>query len=212
MTNDITNTKTRKSIQRPLSILAYGLSEEQLLLIQKNLPSNRMRVINCDCFTDLIAFAYIAAIINPDCLTGEDITCFNEYFNDVGVYSEKIIFTKQHSLLNVLSKTVKCTVFQGDFEFENKIRYVLLDAVRVEKRLNSYSDTIAQTIRVLSEIRNHPYITTAELAEKIERNVRTVQRYITTLICAGEFIEYDHKKKGWALFENQSMLFGDYKK
>ena len=107
---------------------------------------------------------------------------------------------------------MKCTVFQSDFEFEDKIRYVLLDAARVEKRLSSYSDTITQTIRVLSEIRNHPYITTAELAEKIERNPRTVQRYITTLICAGEFIEYDHKKKGWTLFENKSMLFGDYKK
>ena len=63
---------------------------------------------------------------------------------------------------------------------------------------------------MLSEIRKHPGITTAELAEIIERNAKTVQRYITTLNCAGEFIEYDRKKKGWFLFENKSVLWGDY--
>ena len=53
-------------------------------------------------------------------------------------------------------------------------------------------------------------MTIKELAEKIERNPRTVQRYITTLVCAGEFIDYDRKKKGWYLYDNKSVLWGDY--
>ena len=140
----------------------------------------------------------------------ENIEYFNEFANDVGAYSEKIIFTKPHSLLNALQNNVKYIVFNDDFDFQDKIRYVLLEASRDDKRSNSYSDTISQTIRVLSEIRKHPYITTAELAEIIERNPRTVQRYITTLVCAGEFIEYDRKRKGWFLYENKSILWGEY--
>ena len=112
--------------------------------------------------------------------------------------------------MNALQNNVKYIVFNDDFDFQDKIRYVLLEASRDDKRSNSYSDTISQTIRVLSEIRKHPYITTAELAEIIERNPRTVQRYITTLVCAGEFIEYDRKRKGWFLYENKSILWGDY--
>ena len=120
------------------------------------------------------------------------------------------IFTKNHPILSALNKNVKHTVLDGEFELKAKIKYLLLEATRSEKRNDTYSDTIAQTIRVLSEIRKHPGITTAELAEIIERNAKTVQRYITTLNCAGEFIEYDRKKKGWFLFENKSVLWGDY--
>ena len=31
-----------------------------------------------------------------------------------------------------------------------------------------------------------------------------------TLVCAGEFIDYDRKKKGWYLYDNKSVLWGDY--
>ena len=109
-----------------------------------------------------------------------------------------------------MNRNVRYVVFVDAFDFQDKIKYVLLEASREDKRSNSYSDTVSQTIRVLSEIRKHPYISTAQLAEIIERNPRTVQRYITTLVCAGEFIEYDKKKKGWFLYENKSVLWGDY--
>lgn len=181
------------------------------MFVHENLPNTNTVVIDCsDCFTDIIATAYIAVIINPDLLTAENIEYFNELVADVGNTSGTLIFTKTHNILNQLSKSVKYQVFADDFEFEDKIKYILLESSRTEKRNSAYSDTISQTIRVLSEIRKHPYITTAELAVKIERNARTVQRYITTLNCAGEFIEYDRKKKGWCLYENKSVLWGDY--
>lgn len=205
------NPITGEQLHKTSNILIYGLSDEQLIFVYDNLPNKNISVIDCsDCFTDIIATAYIAVIINPDLLVEENIEYFNEFANDVGVYSEKIIFTKPHKILQSLEKNVRYSVFQDDFDFADRIKFILLEACRAEKRTSSYSDTISQTIRVLSEIRKHPFITTAELAEIIERTPRTVQRYITTLICAGEFIEYDRKKKGWFLYDNKSVLWGDY--
>lgn len=205
------NPITGEQLHKRSNILIYGLSDEQLIFVYDNLPNKNISVIDCsDCFTDIIATAYIAVIINPDLLVEENIEYFNEFANDVGVYSEKIIFTKPHKILQSLEKNVRYSVFQDDFDFADRIKFIMLEASRAEKRTSSYSDTISQTIRVLSEIRKHPFITTAELAEIIERTPRTVQRYITTLICAGEFIEYDRKKKGWFLYDNKSVLWGDY--
>ncbi len=198
-------------LKKTKDVLVYGISDEEFAIICEELPSNDIRVIDCsDCFTDIIALPYIAVIINPDLLAREHIEYFNDYANEVLYFTEKIVFTKNHAVLSALNKNVKHTVLNGEFELKAKIKFLLLEATRSERRNDTYSDTIAQTIRVLSEIRKHPGISTAKLAEIIERNAKTVQRYITTLNCAGEFIEYDRKKKGWFLFENKSVLWGDY--
>ena len=207
----VINPKTGEILTRKYNILIYGLDDEQTEAVIGGVPNVNVNILDCtDCFTDIIATPYIAAIMNPDFLVSENIDYFNEFADEVGAYSEKIIFSKPHPILNELNANVKRIVFQNEFDFLDKIKFVLLEAARSEKRAVSYSETISQTIRVLSEIRKHPYITTARLAEIIEKNPRTVQRYITTLVCAGEFIEYDRKKKGWFLFENKSVLWGDY--
>ena len=205
------NPMTGEELRRTKDVLVYGISDNQFAIICEELPSSDIRVVDCsDCFTDIIALPYIAVVLNPDVMEQEHIDYFNDYANEVLYFTEKIIFTKDHPVLKQLNKNVKHVVLDGDFEIKAKIKYLLLDATRSDRRNDTYSDTIAQTIRVLSEIRKHPGITTAELAEIIERNAKTVQRYITTLNCAGEFIEYDRKKKGWFLFDNKSVLWGDY--
>lgn len=193
------------------SVLTYGISEKQSDLLMNNLPATNVDVIDCsECFTDLIATNYIAVVINPAALSDEHIAYFEEMVENFIITKEKILFVENHPILNELSNDIKYTVFSDDFDFEAKIKYILLDALREEKKVKTYSDTISQTIRVLSEIRRKPYITTNQLATIIERTPRTVQRYINTLICAGEFIEYDRKKKGWYIVENKSVLWGDY--
>lgn len=205
------NPMTGEELRRTKDVLVYGITDNQFAIICEELPSGDIRMVDCsDCFTDIIALPYIAVILNPDVMEQEHIDYFNDYANEVLYFTEKIIFTKDHPVLKQLNKNVKHVVLDGDFEIKAKIKYLLLDATRSDRRNDTYSDTIAQTIRVLSEIRKHPGITTAELAEIIERNAKTVQRYITTLNCAGEFIEYDRKKKGWFLFDNKSVLWGDY--
>lgn len=201
---------TGEKVFRTRNILVYGITDDESAVIADSLPNKNIRIIDCfDCFTDLIALPYIAAVIDPECLTREDVNTLNEYAEEVQYLNERYIFTKRHSIINTLSKRLKCTVLEKE-EFAYRLKYVLLEAARADKKYDNYSDTVAQIIRVLSEIRKHPYITTDQLAEKIERNPRTVQRYITTLNCAGELIEYDRRKKGWFLYENKSILWGDY--
>lgn len=205
------NPMTGDKIYRTKNVLTYGVSDDELAILQQELPNKDICIVDCtECFTDIIATSYIVLVINPDFIEQEHIDYFNEYADEVRYYTEKIAFTKRHAILDTLNKNVKYTIFEDETELKSKIKYLLLEALRAERRSDTYSDTIAQTIRVLSEIRKKPGITTAELAEIIELNEKTVRRYIATLNCAGEFIEYDRKKKGWFLYENKSMLWGDY--
>ena len=205
------NPITGEKIYRTINVMVYGITDEQFEIICDELPNKEIRVFDAtEQYTDIVALPHIAAIFNPDVVNEDIIDFLNSFSDEVMHYTEKFIFTKNHPVLQKLNKNVKYIVFDDDVELKSKIKFLLLDAMRANKRNETYSDTIAQTIRVLSEIRKHPYITTAELAEIIERNAKTVQRYITTLNCAGEFIEYDRKKKGWHLPDNKSVLWGDY--
>lgn len=205
------NPMTGDKIYRTKNVLTYGVSDDELAILQQELPNKDICIVDCtECFTDIIATSYIFLVINPDFIEQEHIDYFNEYADEMRYHTAKIAFTKKHAILDTLNKNVKFTIFEDETELKSKIKYLLLETLREEKRSDTYSDTIAQTIRVLSEIRKKPGITTAELAEIIERNAKTVRRYIATLNCAGEFIEYDRKKKGWFLYENKSMLWGDY--
>ena len=204
------NPKTKEKIDKITEVFVYGITDEEFLIVVESLPNNKVHITDCsDCFTDILALPYIAVIINLDSLTQENIMDLNAFYGAIGTYSEKIVFTKKHPILESL-KNVKYIVFESKLEFEDKLKYILLDAVKSDKKYESYSEIISQIIRVLSEIRKHPGISSAQLAKIIERNPRTVQRYIATLNCAGEVIEYDSKRKGWLLLENKSVLFGDY--
>ena len=207
---ELINPKTGEVMKRFYRVLTYGITDEQTIMLLSNIPSADIEVLDVsDCFTDIITTAFIALIVNPYALEPEHIDIFNEITEEFYLNNEKIVFVADHPFLDRLKHINRYTIFSDDFEFESKIKYVLLQALQKEKKMKTYSYTISQTIRVLSEIRKHPYISTNQLAEIIERTPRTVQRYINTLICAGEFIEYDRKKKGWYMYENKSILL-DY--
>ena len=208
---EITNPKTNEKIKPTKDVLLYGLSTDETNVILKEIPYNYIRVLDCtDCFTDIIALPYIAVVINPDLLVEENIDYFNYMAESLLYFPEKIIFTKPHPILSTLSSNVKYTILNGVIEIKANFKYLILDAIKTSNRSANYSSTISQTIRILSEIRKNAYITTAELSKIIERSPKTVLRYITTLNCAGEFIEYDKSKKGWFLYDNKSLLWGDY--
>lgn len=71
-------------------------------------------------------------------------------------------------------------------EFSANAKYVLLSAYRRTKKNENFSTTLANSIMILNLIRKKPFVTTKELAEKLELSERTVQRYIETLRVAGE--------------------------
>ena len=60
-----------------------------------------------------------------------------------------------------------------------------------------YIDAIHYSVRDngMKLIRSRSSIRTQELVEELELSPRTIQRYISTLQAAGEWIAYDHKKR-----------------
>lgn len=63
----VINPMTGEELKRLSNVLIYGITDEQLVFVHENLPNSNTVVIDCsDCFTDIIATAYIAVIINPD--------------------------------------------------------------------------------------------------------------------------------------------------
>ena len=205
------NPQTGKKLYKTKRVLTYGLSDTEYSEIENNLPSKDIGLCDCtDCFTDIIALSFIAVIINPDVASAEDIDMLNSLYSDLcGAYTEKIIFTKQSDKLALFSKNVKLTILRDFDDLERNIKYLLLESLQSDRKMENYSEVIAQTIRVLSEIKKKPGITTAELADIVERNTRTVLRYINTLGCAGELIQYDNKNHGWYIMGGKSLLLGE---
>lgn len=205
------NPQTGEKIYKTKRVLTYGTSDAEYSVIESNLPSKDVDLCDCtDCFTDIIALSFIAVIINPDVASAEDLDMLNSLYSDLcGAYTEKIIFTKQSDKLALFNKNVKRTILRDFDDLERNIKYLLLESLQSEKKMENYSEVIAQTIRVLSEIKRNPGITTAELAKITEKNPRTVLRYINTLGCAGELIQYDNKNHGWFIMGGKSLLLGE---
>ena len=123
------NPKTKEKIDKITEVFVYGITDEEFLIVAESLPNNKVHITDCsDCFTDILALPYIAVIINPDSLTQENIMDLNAFYGAIGTYSEKIVFTKKHPILESL-KNVKYIVFESKLEFEDKLKYILLDAV-----------------------------------------------------------------------------------
>ena len=92
------------------------------------------------------------------------------------------------------------------------MKYHLLSAHGKSKKAKDFSKKIAECLMILSLIRSHPNIRTQELADKLEIPTRTIQRYISALQAAGEWIAYDTHKRGWRLQYGISVLFGNHLK
>ena len=154
--------------------------------------------------------SYIAAVINPDYVDESDAELLNDWADEMKDAAKKIVYTKHNNFTENMSKNANAVVLNDFDELVDKLKYILLEANRLYKRNLGYSETLAQIIMVLSEIRKNPYVTTVQLAGKVECSTRTIQRYIKTLQWAGEYIEYDKSKKGWYLIDNMSVILGDY--
>ena len=98
------NSKTNKTPNLNKTVLTYGLSEKQLEIVIKNLPTEDIKVYDVSgCFTDLIAIGNIATIINPAVLEAEDIDDFNQLNEEFFFTYEKVVFVADHPVLELLS-------------------------------------------------------------------------------------------------------------
>ncbi len=194
------------------NICTYGLSDAETEVLNKSLPHPKVTVEDVtDEAVCMIEFYNFALIINPDNIDSDALSFYSEFYADCDGLPETIIFTKYKYGLKEMFSSIKCIVFNDFAEFKNNLKYELLQSFKRNNRSESYSNSLAQAIIILFAVRNQPYITTKELANKIERSPRTVQRYIETLRSAGEFIGYDRQKKGWYLMiDGKSVLLNEF--
>ena len=186
---------------------AFGLSEAQIDTAALNLPTKNCKVMNTDCFSDIVAIREMAIIVIWEKLSEADRKLLVGYYSEIAPFSETMILIGNVDIPEELRKQV--SIYKSFGEFSTNMKYVLLGAYRKTKKNENFSSTLANAIIILSQIRNNPFITTKELAEKLELSERTIQRYIETLRVAGEWIEYDMSRKGWKLTDGKSILWGD---
>lgn len=189
-------------------IVTFGLKEDEISFIEKNLPQKECEVMDTDVATDIVALPEFAVIVRVASMRKADIELLYDFYGDVAPFSETVIFIGD---VTIPVKLRNYIVVYKDFDsLRDNLRYILLSAYRKQKKSENFSATLANAIMILSLIRRKPYISSAELAEKLELSQRSIQRYIETLRVAGEWIEYDTLHKGWCLQVGKSVLWGDF--
>lgn len=189
-------------------IATFGLDEEENAFIEKHLPQKECEIMDTDVVTDIVASSEFAVIVRADAMSQSDMELLYDYYGEVAPLSETVIFIGDVTVPANLKNHI--AVYKDFDTLKENLKYILLSAYRKQKKSENFSATLANAILILSTIRRQPYITSAELAEKLEISPRSVQRYIETLRVAGEWIEYDTAHKGWHLQVGKSVLWGDF--
>ncbi len=186
----------------------FGLTPEQNMVVEKNLPTKNSYVMATDDVTDIIASNTFAIIINNDALPDSEKSELETFLLEILPVSEVIVLLGNVTAPPAIMK--KALIYPSFEDLAVNIKYVLLSGYRKDKKSTNFSNSLCNAIMILSQVRSHPYITTKELVLKTGISERTVQRYIETLRCAGEWIDYDVHHKGWVLSEGKSVLWGDF--
>ncbi|WP_027398983.1 HTH domain-containing protein [Anaerovorax odorimutans] len=190
------------------SILLAYLKKDEMNIIKNEIKLKDYEIQEAVCAEDLIALPAFALIIDPTLLQTDEINMILDYFGEIDVFSETIIFTNQVELPKKLKGKIK--LYEKFEDVVSELKYIILSAYQKTKKADDFSSKLSYGILILSEIRKKPGITTKQLAKRCERSERTIQRYIEALRAAGEWIEYDTTIKGWKLLEGKSVLWGDF--
>ena len=185
----------KKSKNKAHLIMCYGLSEDQINIINNNLPTSSCEVVGIDCFMDIIAGPQMVAITVWDCMDDNDKGAFEGFFTDIAPFLETVIVIGDPDVNKELRKNI--LVYDSFDMLAENLKYTLLGAYRKTKKSDSYSEMLFHSLVILKAITLHPYVTTQELADKLEVSKRSVQRYIEALRVSGHWIDYDQAHKGW---------------
>lgn len=190
------------------NVFVYGFSQSEEQYIQKMLPTQESYITPTDCMTDILAINSYAIFINVNATSEHDLQLLWSCYSEVSPTSETVVLVGNTVVPKALQNEIK--VYTNFEELQQEIKYILLAARRKQNKTETFSNTLAIAIRILSEIHLHPGITSSQLAKKLEVSQRTVQRYIETLRVAGEWIEYDAKTKGLSFTDGKSVLWGEW--
>ena len=189
-------------------VFTYGLSEEENKKVQKALPAKEYELIDDECITSLLAKNYTAVILNTDAMGADEIDEVCGYYRNIGCCTDETFVWLGSAQIPAGMKTyVKAYLSFSDVE--EKLKFLLLTAHRKTKKIEGYSRMLADSLLILSMIRKFPGISTQKLVERTGISERSVQRYIKSIQATGEWLEYNHSKRGWELLCGKSLLFGD---
>ena len=190
-------------------VITFGLSEEQNNLVKNALPTQGYELLDTDAPTDLIAISASALIIIADALDTDSRDIISDYYTEIGGCTDETVFWLGYTKPpNHLQTKFKC--YESFDELATNLKYHLLSAHSKSKKAKNFSKQLMECLLIMKLIRSRPGIRTQELVEELELSTRTVQRYISTLQAAGEWIAYDHTKKGWYLQDGMSPLFDNF--
>lgn len=178
-------------------VMCYGLDENEIEVVRKNLPVKDCEIFSTDCFTDIIAMPQMVAIARWECMSQQDKATFEELYTEMGPFPETIIIIGMPDINADLKKQL--IVYENFDDLAVNLKYKLLNAHKKTNKNENYSSTLYYALLIMREIKRKPYISSQELAEKAELSTRSIQRYIETLRVAGEWIEYDKTHRGWFL-------------
>lgn len=189
------------AFSKETTILCVGCTEKEIRIIKQNLPNKNIQIAETEIAFELYVIPNFLTIINPDNLDKEEIDQCAAFYKETDY--ERPVLT--HRCEKMDSKRIRYRLVEGD-EFAEKIKFIILEYKKSLKKDTQFYNSLTEVLLVLKEIRDNPGISTKKIAEKIERNERKVLRYIHTLACAGEWIEYDSKKRGWYLLDGHSIF------
>lgn len=192
-------------------VTTFGLTKQQNELVENSLPSKGCVLYDTDVPTDLVAISASSLIINASALDSNGRELIFDCYTELGESIDETVFWLGYPKPpQPLRARFKC--YESFEEIASNMKYLLLSAYKKSRNARDFSKKMANCLIILSSIRSNPGIKTQELSEKLEVSTRTIQRYISTLQVAGEWIEYDPVKKGWTLSHGISILFGDHLK
>ena len=192
-------------------VTTYGLSDEQNQYVKSCFPTKEYYLDDCndyqgDDFTDMVATRSDIFIINASLFPEHARDLIWSYYDEINEsFDETVIWLGEPKPPRKIAKNFKC--YNNFDEIRDNLKYIFLTAHKKTQRATEYCKILEKGIRILYLIRKYPGISTKELSQKTELSVRSVQRYIEALQTAGEWIEYDTKKRGWQLHAGYSVLF-----
>lgn len=171
------------------TIICWGCDKQQEQILYDCLPDKKIKIIVINDKYDLLDIKFFMAIINPEGLSNDELAfCVNFFKNerlDIPVLIKPCSFLDENKVKYIFLQD--CSA----------ITYTIMDYRRNRKKTIDFYNGITESLLILRAIKENPGVSTKKLAGIIEKSDRTALRYINSLICAGEMIEYDPKKKGW---------------
>lgn len=119
--------------------------------LQKIIPQNSSAFIT-ECSTDLIAAPVSGIIVRFSKLSGGERNMLLDYYSEIGDFSEAVILIGEISLPPNLHR--KINVFSSFELMQQQIKFIIMDTYRKQKKYKNFSIIVANTLFVLSAIKN----------------------------------------------------------